>query len=102
VTRLEYVTGTDPTNPISFFHVMDIDFSLGSNTISWYGTTNGATNAWSMWRATNLAMGTPWTLIQSNTIPRSISVNGTNTWTDPAPPPMPVFYRPGVIWTNAP
>ena len=97
LTWEEYVTGTDPTNQASVFAVLNQGYLNASNYIVWYGTTNsGVTNAFGMYRGTNLIINT-WNLIT-----KSIARNptGTNTWWDTnAPASVPVFYRP--MATNA-
>jgi hypothetical protein len=100
---MEHVTGTIPTNPLSVFRVLDVRTFGGSNRVMWYGTTNGGvTNAWSMYRATNLMMTpSPWALVVTSGIPRHAS--GTNTWWDLYPPAAaPILYRPMAVWTNHP
>lgn len=87
----EYITGTDPTNPLLFFHVLDISATGGVPTIRFYGTTNsGLATPFGMRRQTNLLdVG----VIVDSSIPRNPT--GTNVWTDVSPPGTgPAFYRP--------
>jgi len=98
VTWMEYVAGTDPTNPLSVFRLLEIADYEGSNMVSWYATTNtGVTDPFSMYRCEDLMAD--WVMIVTDSIPRSAS--GTNVWWDTEPPtPGPVFYYPMVNWTN--
>jgi len=98
LTWMEYVAGTDPTNPLSVFRLLEIADYEGSNMVSWYATTNsGVTDPFSMYRCEDL-MG-DWVMIVTDSIPRSAT--GTNVWWDTEPPtPGPVFYYPMVNWTN--
>ena len=96
-TWQEYIAGTDPTNRASVFAVLDIGTMSGSNCVTFYGTTNGVTLPFSIYRSTNLLDSPAWQLY--STQPRDPS--GTNVWWDTDPPVegTPVFYRP--VATNA-
>jgi hypothetical protein len=88
-TWKEYYAGTDPNIKGSAFKVL----SMSTNrSITWYGTSNsGVTNGFRVYRSTNLYSGA-WQLVASNLIR---AANGTNAWTDPAPPSSPgIYYRP--------
>jgi len=93
LTWQEYIAGTDPTNGASYFHVIDLQQTPGSNLVVFYGTTNGATTDFRIYRSTNLTTGAGWQLY--STKPRES--DGTNEWWDTAPPAGKVFYRPNAI-----
>jgi hypothetical protein len=98
VTWMEYVAGTDPTNPLSVFRLLEIEDYEGSNMVSWYATTNtGVTDPFSMYRSEDLM--DDWVMIVTDGIPRSAT--GTNVWWDTNPPASaPAYYYPMVNWTN--
>ena len=94
----EWATGTDVTNPDSYFSVIDQRTFPASNCVRFLGTTNyGVTNYFGMYRSTNL-MNPAWDLIITDTIPRA--VDGTNVWYDLTPPAGRAYYRPMLMWTN--
>ncbi|MFC1462298.1 SUMF1/EgtB/PvdO family nonheme iron enzyme [Verrucomicrobiota bacterium] len=88
----EYITGTDPKNAASLFVVLDVYAAPGSNRVTFYGTTNGVTLPFRIYRSTNLVTGLSWQFYST----KSRDPSGTNVWWDIAPPPTgtPVFYRP--------
>ncbi len=90
----EYLAGTNPNDPDSHFHVIDVDRSNEESVVSWYGTDSGSDLPWSMYGTTNLIEG--WTLIESGTIPRDPQGTGTNTWTETSDQPF-RYYQPAVI-----
>ena len=92
----EYPAGTIPTNLVSVFKVLSVDYMSGSNRVTWYGTVdNGVTKPFSMYRSTNDLALNLWELIESNSILRDAS--GTNEWWDvPAPENGPAFYQPAI------
>ena len=101
LTWQEYVMGTDPTNRKDYFRLLSIQHFANSNFIKWYATTNsGVYDQFSIWRSTNLLEG--FSMYHSNYVNRAS--DGTNAYIDLSPPPSgtPVFYRPGVVWTNVP
>jgi hypothetical protein len=92
----EYYAGTIPTGPgstQSVFKVFRQQATLGADTIQWYSTSsNGPSNGFLIYRSTNLVSG--WTLYGTNA---NRSPDGTNVWTDPAPPAQGgVFYQPRI------
>ncbi len=92
LTWEEYQAGTDPTDPASVFCVFNIDFSGGSNCISWIGTTNsGVTTDFIIYRTTDIT-SPAWVPVGTN----SRSASGSNVWWDTNPPAGPVFYRPAL------
>ncbi|MFC1462340.1 hypothetical protein ACFLQU_01930 [Verrucomicrobiota bacterium] len=95
LTWEEYIAGTDPTNGASYFHVLSMAEMPGSNRVTFYGTTNGSTNAFRIYRSTNLTVGAGWQLY--STKPRES--DGTNEWWDATPPAGKVYYRPNAINT---
>jgi hypothetical protein len=92
----EYVAGTDPTNPISCFRVLDISFSNELPVVRFFGTTNsGLASPFGMQRLTNLLEAG---VLVDGAIPRSPT--GTNLWIDAAPLCNgPVFYRPKATYS---
>lgn len=93
----EYAAGTNPTNALSQFKVVDVNI-LGSDlAISWLGGVTGYQGNWSMSVSSNL---TDWSVLTSKTIPRSPS--GTNTWihTNGIQSATTLFYRPCVEYTH--
>ena len=98
LTWEEFIAGTDPTNPASYFRVLSMAYTPSSNRVTFYGTTNsGLTNDFRIYRSTNLTTGAGW---EFQTLkPRDPS--GTNEWWDTAPPSgKKVYYRPNAfhIW----
>jgi hypothetical protein len=93
----EYYAGTTPTNALSSFRVLQVGITNGHFALSWLGGTNGYAGNWSMAVSTNL---TDWTMIASQTIPRSPT--GTNYWTDPEvnAASQTKFYRPCVEYPH--
>ena len=94
LTWQEYQAGTDPNDAGSVFCVFDVLSLSGSNSISWFGTTNsGVYTDFVIWRTTNLLNPGDWEAVWTN----SRSQDGTNVWVDTSPPETgPVFYRPSL------
>lgn len=71
----EFAAGTNPTNALSQFRVIEVK-TLGPNlSISWLGGPTGYQGNWSMSVSSNL---TDWSVVASRSIPRGLS--GINTW----------------------
>lgn len=96
----EYVTGTDPTNELSYFSVVDQGYGSPSNRVVFFGTTDsGVFTPFSMYRSMDLNFSNMWIMVETNSIARDPT--GTNTWWDVnAPSNEPAHYYPAVIWTN--
>jgi hypothetical protein len=80
-TWQEYYAGTDPTNKLSVFKIVEAGVFPGASNVwfKWYGTTNsGATNSFKIYRRTDMVNGS-WQLIYSTA---TRSSNGTNAWTN--------------------
>lgn len=97
----EFVAGTCMTNEFSVFEVIDTEEYVGSNSVTFYGTTNTGLGhiPYGMYRATNLTDDAPgpWFLV-SDDIERAN--DGTNVWWDLLPPPGMAIYLP--VATNDP
>jgi hypothetical protein len=78
LTWEEYLAGTDPTDPLSVFCIMQSPFQANGPELIWYGTMNsGVTTDFVIYRCTNLAENI-WTQVGT----QSRHVSGTNTWVD--------------------
>lgn len=97
----EYVAGTCMTNEFSIFEVLYTEAFDGSNSVTFYGTTNSGLGhiPYGMYRATNLMDDATslWSLV-SQDIERAN--DGTNVWWDESPPDGVAIYLP--IATNDP
>jgi hypothetical protein len=93
----ENLTGTDPNDSNSYFHVLSIMYAGDSNKVTFFGVADyGYPTNWSMYRSVALTNG--WDLIRTNDIPAASvdpEADGTNEWWDTdAPSNTAVFYRP--------
>ena len=87
----EYIAGTDPTGPDSYFHILSTTKSASGFTVSFLSS---ASRLYTLYYSTDLVSGT-WTAVSSQTnIP---GTGGVETLTDPAPVNLTKeFYRVGV------
>ena len=91
----EYAAGTDPNNSNSVFRILSVTYNAGSNSISYYATTNsGVSDPVHIMRSTDLTDSNGWTEVNAG-VPRS--ADGTNTWWD-ITPPNGAFYKPVIYW----
>lgn len=92
----EYAAGTDPTNSASLFEILDVTYDTGSNSITYYATTNsGVTDGINIMRTVDL-VGNVWTNVATGVLRAD---DGINTWWDMTPPAdVPAFYKPVIIW----
>jgi hypothetical protein len=97
LTWEEYVAGTDPTNDMSFFQILEQGHGSPSNYVAYYCTTNsGETEPVDIYRSIDLLDEDGWVLVGEN-VPRS--ADGTNIWWDMnAPSNTPAFYKPTILW----
>ena len=95
----EYVAGTDPTNNMSFFQILDQGHGSPSNYVVYYCTTNnGVTDPVDIYRSSDLLDTNGWVLVGDNVLR---AADGTNTWWDTnAPSNVPAFYRPTILWVT--
>lgn len=91
----EYAAGTDPNNSNSVFRILEVTYNAGSNSISYYATTNsGVSDPIHIMRSTDLTDSNGWTEVDAG-VPRS--ADGTNVWWDMTPPDG-AFYKPVIYW----
>ncbi len=92
----EYAAGTDPNNSNSIFEILSVVYDNGSNSVSYYATTNsGVTDGINIMRSVDL-VNDVWTNVAPGVLR---SADGTNTWWDTNPPAdVPAFYKPVIIW----
>jgi hypothetical protein len=84
----EYQTGTDPALADSLFKIIDYD---PTGALIWLGGTNEANIPFQVWRCTNL-IEAAWAV--ATNFPRTVGINGTNSWCDPWQSTMSnLFYR---------
>jgi hypothetical protein len=91
----EHTAGTDPTDSESVFRVVATWVHDGFVYVQFTGNDSGADTPYVMERASNLALG-DWTVVD-DAIPRAAAPQVLNTWSEPAPPGGPYFYRPKAL-----
>lgn len=85
-TWQEWVSDTDPTNPVSALRILSLKPEMGGIRIGW----QGGTAAWQyLERSGGLGAVTPWAVVFSNIPPTAINTN----FLDTAATNAPVFYR---------
>ena len=85
----EYIADTNPTNALSYFHILNVSKSTGLA----MSYPSSASRKYTLYYRTNLAAGC-WTNVPSQTgIPGS---GGVDTLTDPSPSDAQRSYRVGV------
>lgn len=91
----EHTAGTDPTDPYSVFRVVATWAQDGYVYVQFTGNNSGSDTPYVMERASDLALG-DWAVVD-DAIPRAAAPQVINTWSEPAPPGGPYFYRPKAL-----
>lgn len=84
----EFLVGTDPTNDLSLFLIMDAGAAHGSNYVTWMGGESGSLLPFQLYRSVDLGVG--WDHV--STVEKGGT--GSNTWRGVPPSSgTPVFYK---------